>query len=99
MAVLKELASKKISYIGVLGPKKKLARMLAELGEVGLYKEPGTSNIYGPVGLDLGAETPEEIALSIIAEIKAVLSNKTAGFLRDISGNIHAQSTEVANLP
>lgn len=77
-------------YIGSLGPKKKLERMIAELGDEGI--KPGKvqlSSIYGPVGLDLGAETSEEIALSIAAEIKKVLSEASGFSLRDKQEPIH----------
>ncbi|MDX5477539.1 MAG: XdhC/CoxI family protein, partial [Cyclobacteriaceae bacterium] len=49
------------------------------------------SNIYGPLGLDIGAEGSEEIALSAIAEIKAVLSQKTGMHLREKEGPIHEE--------
>ena len=45
--------------------------------------------VYGPAGLDVGSETPEEIALSIVTEIRAVLSGRAAGFLRDRHGPLH----------
>ena len=59
--------------------------------EPGLNDDPALwENVHGPVGLDLGAETAEEIALSIIAEIKASLGNKTAKSLREKKTTIHA---------
>ena len=71
-------------------PKKKLSRMLDELQEKGVNIEPAASKkIYGPVGLDIGAETSEEIALSVIAEIKAVFSKRQGSSLRERASEIH----------
>lgn len=91
IAMLKALLLQDVpTYIGSLGPKRKLERMLEELNEQGIVlTEEQRSNIYGPVGLDLGAETSEEIALSIIAEIKSVLTGKKSRSLRDKKGPIH----------
>ena len=50
------------------------------------------NTIYGPVGLEIGAETAEEIALSIIAEIKAVLSGRQGGSLRQKQDVIHSRN-------
>ncbi|WP_159473127.1 XdhC family protein [Dyadobacter sp. 3J3] len=99
LGVLREFMNSKNSiYIGSLGPKKKLERMLADLKDDGFeVTEEQISRIYGPVGLDIGAETSEEIALSVLAEIKAVL-NKTPGtFLRDKTDVIH--SRPILNIP
>lgn len=99
LGVLREfIQSKNSFYIGSLGPKKKLERMLADLADDGFeVTKEQISRIYGPVGLDIGAETSEEIALSVLAEIKAVL-NKTPGtFLRDKKDVIHTRS--VPNIP
>lgn len=91
-AMLKNLLAKEIQYIGVLGPKKKLEKMLDELLEEGIAITPDQLNkIYGPAGLEIGAETPEEIALSIIAEIKAVFSKNTGGSLRNKKDVIHSR--------
>ncbi len=77
LAMLKALLERDVKYIGVLGPKKKLERMLDELKDAGMkLTEKQLSSVYGPVGLEIGAETAEEIALSIIAEIKAVFAGK-----------------------
>ncbi|HYM94537.1 MAG TPA: XdhC/CoxI family protein [Chitinophagaceae bacterium] len=91
LAMLKELLQRKVTYIGMLGPKKKLDRMLEELQSRGMkLSQQQLNTIYGPVGLEIGAETQEEIALSIIAEIKAVLSGKPGGSLRNKQDVIHS---------
>ncbi len=78
-------------YIGLLGPKKKLHRMLDELMDQGHhYTEAELSKLHGPTGLDIGALTPEEIALSIAAEIQSVMAGKRAGSLRERQLPIHA---------
>jgi xanthine dehydrogenase accessory factor len=82
--------------VGMLGPKKKLDKMLDEMKDGGLTLTKGQrAIIHGPVGLDLGAETAEEIALSIIAEIKTVLAGKTGQSLRNINDVIHSRSDTV----
>lgn len=90
VAMLRQLLPLQLPYIGSLGPKKKLDRMLTELQEEGLViPEEQLASVYGPTGLDLGAETPEEIALSIISEIRAVLSGKNGTSLRERQDVIH----------
>lgn len=90
LAMLKELINSNCNYIGVLGPKKKLEKMFAALQDEGIeVNDEIKERIYGPVGLDIGAETAEEIALSIMAEIKTVLAKRDAATLRDKNGFIH----------
>ncbi len=90
LAMLKVLLQKNVKYIGVLGPKKKLDKMLDELKEQSIeLTPPQLDSIYGPVGLEIGAETAEEIALSIIAEIKAFVANKKGTSLRENKDFIH----------
>jgi xanthine dehydrogenase accessory factor len=92
LAVLRSLLTKKVRYIGSLGPKKKLDRMLDELKEEGIIAaDEQLLNLYGPVGLDIGAETSEEIALAILAEIKTVFSSKEGQSLRAKPGAIHSR--------
>jgi xanthine/CO dehydrogenase XdhC/CoxF family maturation factor len=91
LAMLKELLRRKVKYIGMLGPRKKLDRMLEEVKAAGIeISDEQLNSIYGPVGLEIGAETPEEIALSIIAEIKAVMAGKPGGSLRYKQEAIHS---------
>jgi xanthine/CO dehydrogenase XdhC/CoxF family maturation factor len=93
LAMMKALLPTRVPYIGMLGPKKKLNRMLDELRQEGFQpEEQMLEKIYGPAGLEIGAETPEEIALSIIAEIQAVLEQKNGGKLRDKDQVIHDRS-------
>ncbi|WP_347160058.1 XdhC family protein [Pontibacter chitinilyticus] len=90
LAMLRQLLPLGLPYIGSLGPEKKLQRMLEELQDAeGPIPVQQLQSVYGPVGLDIGAETAEEIALSIIAEIKAVLAGKDGISLRRKSGEIH----------
>lgn len=94
LAVLRELLLSEVKYIGSLGPKKKLQRMLDELQKEGLeINEQLLQNIYGPVGLDIGAETAEEIALSVIAEIKAAFSDRQGTSLRKSETPIHVRDS------
>ena len=95
IAVLRQLVTLNVSYIGVLGPKKKLDRMLEELKEGGmLIDEETTKNVFGPAGLDIGAETSDEIALSILSEIQAVLSKRTGSSLREKKESIHPREAQ-----
>jgi len=90
MALLKELVAYSFSYAGVLGPKKKLDRMLSELKDSGLMlSEDQLERLHGPVGLDIGSEGAEEIALSVLAEIKAVLYNRKGYSLKYKAEPIH----------
>ncbi len=89
-AMLVEFLKTGIPYIGCLGPKKKLERMLDELAEEGyVFSSDQLSTLYGPVGYDIGAETAEEIALSVISEIQGMMACKTGPSLRNKSTPIH----------
>jgi len=91
LAVLKLLVNTSCNYIGILGPKTKFNRMLDDLNNEGIQlTNEKLNNIYGPIGLDLGAETSEEIALSIVAEIKAVMSGKQGISLKFKTEKIHS---------
>jgi xanthine dehydrogenase accessory factor len=59
----------------------------------------GRWDVRGPVGLDLGAESPAEIALAIVGEIAAVTRGAAAGFLRDRRGPIHERAEESGDEP
>jgi xanthine/CO dehydrogenase XdhC/CoxF family maturation factor len=87
---LKELIKSPAPYIGSLGPRKRFEKMLRELGAGGLeFSEAEMARIYAPCGLEIGANTPEEIASSIFSEILSAFSGKPGGMLREKSGPIH----------
>jgi xanthine/CO dehydrogenase XdhC/CoxF family maturation factor len=79
------LLQSQIAYIGLLGPKSRGDELLGDK----LLSTERDPRIHNPIGLDLGSETPEEIALSIIAEIQAVLNRRTARALRELDTPIH----------
>jgi xanthine dehydrogenase accessory factor len=78
-----------VGYIGVMGSRMTHARRLARLAEVGIDRPEQLARLMSPIGLDLGARTPEETAISICAEIITVRSGRPAASLRDTSGSIH----------
>jgi xanthine/CO dehydrogenase XdhC/CoxF family maturation factor len=79
------------SYIGILGPRKRTERMYAALAAEGRpVSEPDRRRIYSPAGLDIGATTPEEIALSILAEIRAHFAGRQGTSLRLRTGTIYS---------
>jgi len=84
LAMLRQLLPLKLPYVASLGPKKRLQRMLDELKEEGIdITADQLESIFGPAGIDIGSENSDEIALSIIAEIQAVLNKKAVNSLRD----------------
>jgi xanthine dehydrogenase accessory factor len=81
-----------VAYIGSLGPRKRLDSVLTDLAKQSVEpSEEDLEKIYAPAGLDVGAEGPEEVAWSIMAEVLAVRAGRRAGFLRERKGHIHAR--------
>ena len=85
LELLAVLLPSAIPYVGLLGPKSRGDDLLARTG-----LERG--RLHNPIGLDLGGETAEEIALAIVAEVQAVLSGRSAQPLRGVEGPIHELS-------
>lgn len=82
-------------YIGILGSRKKTEKILREAHvNKDNYSSSELAKIHYPIGLDIGANTPEEIALSIIAEIRAFFSNRTGKPLKLFDGYIHKKNLE-----
>lgn len=88
-----ELIKSPSPYIASLGPRRRFEKMLRELrgGDIEFTTEE-LQRIYAPCGLEIGANTPEEIATSIFAEILGVFSGKKGGMLREKNGPIHERS-------
>ena len=88
-AYLTHFLGTKASYLGLLGPRSRTQRMLAELSEtltVDLLNDP---RLFFPIGLDIGAESPREIALAVVAEIHTHFAGRNGGFLKHRRGPIH----------
>ncbi|HEU5489491.1 MAG TPA: XdhC family protein [Gaiellaceae bacterium] len=77
-------------YIGALGSRRNQERRRERLVEAGV-EESALERIMGPCGLDIGADTQEETALSILAEILAVRGQREGGFLKDAKKRIHVE--------
>lgn len=90
-AILPRLLKSSCQYIGALGPKKRTEKILAESGEN--FSDEQLKRLHAPVGLDIGADTPEAIALSIVAEINAALKGREGGFLRERKGSIYERKS------
>lgn len=89
-ALLEELLPASLPYLGVLGPKQRTADLVESIRAAGsAIPEAAFARLKSPVGLDLGAETPEQIALAILAEIQAVFAGHSGGALSERRGPIH----------
>jgi xanthine dehydrogenase accessory factor len=101
LAILDLLLTSPARYIGILGSRQRTERLLQKLlqeAEIHLSKQHAKQchRLHMPIGLDIGAETPEEIAIAIIAEIQAVLGDRSAGFLKQLQAPIHlSNSTKI----
>jgi len=84
---LAALAKSDIPYIGLLGPAPRRARLMSDIGESAAALK---HRLHGPIGLDIGAATPETIALSIVSEIQAVLAGR--------SGRSFSETTDAPSL-
>ncbi len=88
--VLKKVIHSPAPYIGILGPRKRFDKMQEEFRKGGLeLSHEQLARIHSPIGLDIGAEAADEIAVSIIAEIQSVFAKRPAGFLKQLPGPIH----------
>ncbi len=91
LEMLQLLNDTDVAYIGMLGPAAKRNRMLEELEQNGIIvSDTMKAKMYGPTGLNLGAETAEEIAVSVTAEIMAVIQKKNPMHLRNKELPIHS---------
>jgi len=81
-AVFASLRPRKLRYLGVMGPRKRAEKMAAE-------NDLSLQGVHNPIGLDIGADSPEQIALAIMAEIQAAGAGRSGGSLREKNGPIH----------
>lgn len=86
-AYLRALLRTPAAYLGVLGPRQRTERILSRLRVDGPIDE---SRIYGPVGLDIGTDGAEQVALAVLAEILAIRSGRHPQSLRERRAPIHA---------
>ncbi|HBL29605.1 MAG TPA: hypothetical protein DD490_22455 [Acidobacteria bacterium] len=84
-AWVRRLLAADIPYVGVLGPRARTESMLHEIGATAAEQE----RVFGPVGLDLGADGPRQVALSIVAEMLAFTTRRTPGHLAARREAIH----------
>jgi xanthine dehydrogenase accessory factor len=92
MEWFRELLPSPTTYLGVLGPRRRWQQMQVDLAAGGeVFPEQDFARVHSPAGLDIGSETPEEIAMAIMAEIQAVMASRAGGFLRDRDVAIHPE--------
>jgi xanthine/CO dehydrogenase XdhC/CoxF family maturation factor len=88
--VLKKVIHSPAPYVGILGPRKRFDKMRDEFRSEGVeLSDEQLARVHSPIGLDIGAEAADEIAVSIIAEIQSVFAQRSAGYLKDLTGPIH----------
>ena len=90
-ALLAELLPSPAGYVGILGPRARTAQLLDDLRQEGIVPtETQLARLFAPVGLDVGAESPEEVAVAIVGEVMAVMAGREGGQLRARKGAIHS---------
>ena len=85
-AALSHLLKLDLPYVGLLGPRKRRDQLLNAVLDAGIAID---AEVFAPAGLDLGAETPEELALALVTEIQAVFAEASGESLRDRKAPIH----------
>jgi xanthine/CO dehydrogenase XdhC/CoxF family maturation factor len=85
LTTLRRLLAEPLGYLGILGPRKRTDRLISRTGA----KNRVAQNVRYPIGLDIGAKTPSEIALAIVAEITSVMHGADGGALSARPGPIH----------
>jgi xanthine dehydrogenase accessory factor len=89
--LLRDLLKRPLAYLGLLGPRKRAERILEDLRREGHDAAANASGrLHAPIGLDLGADAPEQVALAMIAEMQAVLTGRNAQPLRERTRPIHS---------
>ena len=93
---LKALLPLPLAYLGLMGPRRRAETMLQEIRAEGLIVgDELLKKLHNPIGLDIGAEGPEQIALAILSEMNAVFAGHGGGLLREKKGPIHSPRTEL----
>jgi xanthine/CO dehydrogenase XdhC/CoxF family maturation factor len=88
--ILRDLLGRPLRYLGLLGPRKRAEKILSDLAATGMVvTAEQRARLHAPVGLDLGADSPEQVALSILAEMQAVRTRRDGRPLRERSRPIH----------
>lgn len=88
--ILRDLLARPLAYLGLLGPRQRAEKILADLAAAGApIGAEERARLHAPVGLDLGADSPEEVALSILAEMQATRTRRDARPLRERTRPIH----------
>jgi xanthine/CO dehydrogenase XdhC/CoxF family maturation factor len=90
------LLAANVGYVGVLGPRARTERMLAEIAAASATPATIGDHFFSPVGMDIGGEGPDAIALAIISQVSAVTNGRAGGHLRDRRAPLHASPRPVA---
>lgn len=94
LPILRDLLARPLAYLGLLGPRKRAEKILGDLAAAGLtLSSAQRDRLHAPVGLDLGADSPEQVALAIIAEMQASLAGRDGRPLRQREGPIHGHAS------
>jgi xanthine/CO dehydrogenase XdhC/CoxF family maturation factor len=90
LELIEHLLPSPVRYLGLLGPRRRTDQILGDLKDKGVAPSADQlARLYAPVGLDIGSEGPTEVAMSILAEMQAVLTNHRGGHLRERKRPIH----------